>query len=65
MSNWISVKDRLPEDGQEVDVWQSGNFNRRFTNVYYVDDGFFAFKDGTVYMRDVSHWMPVSRPEDK
>ncbi len=64
MSNWISVKDRVPEDGQEVDVWQKGIFNWRETNVIYEKyDGFYHNNEK---LNDVTHWMPLpAPPEDK
>lgn len=53
-SGWISVKDKTPEDGVEVLVW---------------DDGGFAYIDTWVghtwkYGGDlgVTHWMPMPEP---
>jgi len=64
--DWISVEDRLPEEGQIVDVWR----HRRHTNYRYVrayrgdpDNNFFSpVGPGVMCLRDVTHWMPLPPP---
>lgn len=68
---WISVKDRLPEHGNVIDIWLKNG--GRATGVYYfnfVEDGDGPhFFDGH-YRRnyryevdEVTHWMPLpSKP---
>ena len=65
MSEWISVKDRLPEVGQYV---QLGNENH-----YFVDRGklssagnWLIFRSATNAPLDrFTHWMPLPEPPEK
>lgn len=59
---WISVKDRLPEEGQEVICFCAGNL----TNVYtWTGEG---WEDSYGYYEDddiISHWMPMPEPPER
>lgn len=65
MTDWISVKDRRPEDGKHVLV-----FSRPFRPsldigvVTYTDlgDGDGSWWDDNCNNLDVSHWMPLPDP---
>lgn len=52
---WISVKDRLPENEQVVDIWKYDSYRDeyyRVTNHKYEDR----------YIIEFSHWMPLPEP---
>lgn len=66
MSNWISVKDRLPEIGKLVltlDRW--GHIHDRA--LYRFNSGFMCFQpDGLIPDRHgVTHWMPLPKPPEE
>ena len=65
-SDWISIKDRLPQIGERVMVCQSFNdgstFARMATRVkinkndrWYDDDGF--------GINEITHWQPIVSPK--
>ncbi len=62
MSEWISVDDKLPEDGQEVDVYCGYRYtdvefkNGVFNEVILDGDGDF---DHIEPMNGVTNWMPI------
>ena len=74
MSKWISVKDRLPEEGQDVLVWYHGSYDvaylqkvkpvklqpPQFNNVEMFEWCFDDFEDV-----DVTHWMPLPAPPEE
>ena len=57
---WISVKERLPEDGQRV----VGIAENGMTGIMdYRDDGTpFAARIFGVYFSNITHWMPLPEP---
>jgi hypothetical protein len=59
---WISVNDRMPEDGQEVIIYSEGG--KVEAGVYYSNEFGFDYYD--VSIRDiivnVTHWMPLPEP---
>ena len=65
---WISVKDRLPEDGEGVLALVSGKCgNVTFESAYELAE--YSKKDGWILCYfpefadpDVSHWMPLPEP---
>jgi hypothetical protein len=59
MSEWISVKDRMPEEGVEVLVYGDIYLNRKGADVDFVDKSgnFFYYDEG-----EVTHWMPLPMP---
>jgi len=70
MSDWISVEDRLPENGQDVLLvhmirddassimsgWVDNNY--WFENCYYG-------KAARIPASDITHWMPLPSPPNK
>jgi hypothetical protein len=58
MSEWISVKDRLPEDASNVLIaWADG-----VSEACFCDDGW--CRDGRMLLW-VTHWMPLPKsPEE-
>ena len=60
---WISVKDRLPENNDEVIVIINYNnvYYRPFTSVFLVDSGF----TGSDASENITHWMPLPEPPNK
>lgn len=69
---WISVKDRLPEIGQRVLVYQkSGVFGGNEIEITYRIDEFYESSeeinnqivwDGQGMCNDIHHWMPLPEP---
>lgn len=65
MSEWISVKDRLPEGYKDVLVCFENSSG------YHVDITFYSDKldygEGWYLTADITHWMPLPEPpkEDK
>lgn len=61
MSNWISVKDRLPDrDGTYLVATK--NRAVMMTHFYIVDGhGFFS---GGKLSRHITHWMPLPEPPE-
>ena len=58
MSEWISVKDRVPEKHKKV-LWcgvKGGLFIGEYCEVFI---GAVNVKDGRGHFRDVTHWMPL------
>ena len=64
MSNWISVKDRLPTEGERVltlDKW--GHISDRTLERFR--DGTILFRpDGLSPQKDITHWMPLPEPPE-
>lgn len=62
MSEWISVKDRLPENGQQVIIFGQGSKGDYFSDALFESDSFLLFHpDNDEYCVDTSptHWMPL------
>ncbi|MBR1749926.1 MAG: DUF551 domain-containing protein [Ruminococcus sp.] len=62
MSEWISVKDRLPEDGEEVLIYSTTN---EISMCYYDEDTHrFNVVDSDLYWNEISvtHWAPLPEP---
>ena len=57
MSEWISVKDRMPEEGVDVLVYGEICHNKKGIEVDFVKNGDFVACD-----EDVTHWMPLPEP---
>jgi len=67
-SSWISVKDKLPKDHEEVWITDvEGNVERaRFYKEPYPEDGekdMFACRTYLVYVENVLAWQPILKPE--
>jgi hypothetical protein len=58
---WISVSERLPEDGQSVIVFWS-KYREVGEAVFGKVEGLFSTDRGGCY--DVSHWMPLPSPPE-
>ena len=55
---WISVKDRLPEDDATYLVYGRNGYGIVFA-VYYGDGEWLTWDDLTNITRFVTHWMPL------
>lgn len=71
MSEWISVKDRLPKIGVEVLIFDADSSND-FHDVWslardeeYDDIGWNDKNGDWYYLDDVTHWMPLPEPPQK
>ena len=65
---WISVKDRLPEDGENVLIWYEyfryGSYNRMYKTyeIAYQYDGFWSGVNPLGQKARVFAWMPLPEP---
>lgn len=65
---WISVKDRLPEDGENVLIWYEyfryGSYNRMYKTyeIAYQYDGFWSGVNPLGQKARVFAWMPLPKP---
>lgn len=59
MSEWISVKDRMPEShyGESDNVLVIDEIGIR--KILYFDGGCWCYPTGETYGRNVTHWMPL------
>lgn len=62
MMNWISVKDKLPEDNETVLLFGKGgryitgcSLNGVFVCLDYINDSL-------EYAEEITHWMPLKSP---
>ena len=58
---WISVKDRMPEDGQEVIVY-SPDEDVQSGVCYFEDYGFQGDCNLRSILVNITHWMPLPEP---
>ena len=61
-NGWISVKDRMPEEGVDVLVYGYKYLDRKGADVDFVDKesgNFFYYDDGRV-----THWRPLPEPPE-
>ena len=57
---WISVKDRLPEEGEDVLAYLGEGI---FGICWLLKDGYWETRDSFLYPEDVTHWMPLPSAE--
>lgn len=62
-TEWISVKDKLPEKEQVVLLYYNGDFLVGHIQILY-SDGDVRFKEapGGMYNIPATHWMPLPEP---
>lgn len=60
MSEWISVKDRLPEEnGRYLCIWE--DCDKKNIDCVNFRDGFFPWEE-LLGERLITHWMPLPEP---
>lgn len=80
MSEWISVKDRLPENKGNYLVWLNGDFYRKpyvrqYLNGYWYNQGDLLIWDSlkphyddwiknAKHLKKVLYWMPLPKPPE-
>ena len=70
MAEWISVKDRLPEEGVNVLCWYEyfryGNYNRMYQTygIGYQFNGFWSGEVSQGRNTKVLMWMPLPEPPE-
>lgn len=65
-SNWISVSERLPEDGQEVLTFVAdGFFGAYMTVSYYRWNGSIKHWNNIYLNETVTHWQPLPQSPKK
>jgi hypothetical protein len=63
---WISVEDRLPDEGKDVLVWD-GNLNLDKIPIYEIA-AYRRFANGNLFisglysLQGITHWMPLPEP---
>ena len=65
MSDWISVKDRLPEGEAHVNVSCDTDFGKLVTSLDFDGGDFMMHNEPlycTSYYIEVTHWMPLPGP---
>jgi len=60
---WISVKDRLPEVGEYVDIYST--YHRRVVDVEFESIDSFYDNNKDMTYTDVTHWMLSPEPPKK
>lgn len=63
--NWISVKDRLPEDGDGVFVYGNLKDMGHFHAVMVYYEGEFIDTDTDITNKKVTHWAELTSPDEK
>lgn len=61
-SIWIGVKDRLPEDGQLVVIYDPENQPTVWPSKYDKKNGVFLSCEGWFEQEEITHWMPLPLP---
>lgn len=74
-SRWVSVEERLPEDGKKVLIWGPGYMKGCGFGVYYHKDGDWLGRDNfnlnaetqeySTRGMNVTHWQPLPQPPTK
>ena len=58
-SKWISAKERLPEEGEDVLAYLGEGI---FEICWTLKDGCWETRDSYLDMDAVTHWMPIPEP---
>lgn len=63
MGEWIRVDDRLPENGEDVLVYQKGGVHggRDMDIEYLQGDGYWSDQG---LFSGITHWMPLPKPPE-
>jgi len=61
MSEWVSVKDKKPEDDRPVIVYHDGLYDKTVIEGWYDNDTGLFFVEGYT-VSGVTHWMPMPEP---
>lgn len=63
VAEWVSVKDRLPKDGQDVLAYLNDGEETRIAPCNYSNGVWFdSVMNCAVVLQDVTHWMPLPPP---
>lgn len=65
MAEWISVKDRLPENRQVVLFHQKNGFIYCAQYTDFFDEEYWSIDGDCWSAKDVTHWMPLPEPPKK
>lgn len=61
---WVSIKDRLPKDGQDVLAYLNDGEETRIAPCHYYNGVWFdSVMNCVVVLQDVTHWMPLPSTE--
>jgi len=63
MSKWISVKDKLPKEGNEILIFNI-IYYKPISIGYLKNNNFFDLIDSTMTPIKVTHWMPLPEPTE-
>jgi len=63
---WISVKDRLPENEESIIIFDGREvFSGIYINGYFRNHDCEGLAFGPLENKNVSHWMPLPKPPKK
>jgi hypothetical protein len=64
--NWINVKDKLPEEGEIVVVWNNAKYGQNWLEAYLENNEWFLLQEeefGYTILTNVTHWFLPTKPE--
>jgi hypothetical protein len=59
---WISVKERLPEEDVEVISWPNWESNPSVSSAFYIPQWSEKWRCAEYMTRTVTHWQPLPEP---